>query len=139
MKKIFYSAFITLLLTVIAGCTHNDGDIGHWFGSWLLEEVSVDGTAIRPDPQVMISFQGDIFDAAEVGGQDFYGMWNEENSRLSLAGDPHSGGPAVFPAAFRFGEELNVTVDVLSQDAKSMTWRWTDPRGRTILYTFRHL
>lgn len=31
---------ISPLLAILgAGCTHNDGDIGPWFGTWQLEET----------------------------------------------------------------------------------------------------
>ncbi len=36
----------TLLLAsvfiLMTGCTHNDGDIGPWFGTWQLENVMID-------------------------------------------------------------------------------------------------
>lgn len=42
MKKI-YLICMTALLLVAAGCTQNNGRIGHWFGQWKVERVVVDG------------------------------------------------------------------------------------------------
>ena len=37
-------AIVTLMMAFMAGCTHNNGDIGPLFGSWTLQEIIIDGT-----------------------------------------------------------------------------------------------
>lgn len=46
-KGILCLMMLITTLTLSTGCTHNNGYIGDWFGTWRLEEITVDG---RPDP-----------------------------------------------------------------------------------------
>lgn len=62
MKK-FRNIFLTLLLAVLAaGCTQNNGHIGRIFGSWYLEEATIDGVPMElpVDTETFFSFQSDI-------------------------------------------------------------------------------
>ena len=38
---------MTLLAAATLSCTHNNGDIGVWFGLWKVTSVEVDGSADR--------------------------------------------------------------------------------------------
>ncbi len=43
-------------------CTHNDGDIGDWFGHWKLNEIVVDGTVdANYEHNMFFSFQNSVF------------------------------------------------------------------------------
>lgn len=37
-------AVMAVMMAVVTGCTHNNGDIGPLFGSWTLQEITIDGT-----------------------------------------------------------------------------------------------
>ncbi len=37
-------ALVAIMMAVVSGCTHNNGDIGPLFGSWTLQEIVIDGT-----------------------------------------------------------------------------------------------
>ena len=43
MKKLIYTLFALVALLPLAGCTHNNGDIGPWFGQWRVENITVNG------------------------------------------------------------------------------------------------
>ena len=44
VKQNLINVAIALLLVIVAtACTHNDGDIGPWFGLWRVERLTVDG------------------------------------------------------------------------------------------------
>lgn len=47
---------LTLLAaaTLLGGCTHNNGNIGPWFGTWKL-------TAVEADGEAEAAYQGDMF------------------------------------------------------------------------------
>lgn len=65
------------LLLACTGCTHNDGDIGPWFGTWRLEEITVDG---HPDESyghdIFWQFQNTVFCMRKVTAMyDYYPRW----------------------------------------------------------------
>ena len=50
VKQNLMNAAIALLLVIVAtACTHNDGDIGPWFGLWRVERLIVDGNNGEPN------------------------------------------------------------------------------------------
>lgn len=77
MRYIIQYILLPALLLIATGCTHNDGDIGQWFGTWQLEEVAVDGT---PEPgyshDIFWQFQSTVFCMRKVTGHhDAYPRW----------------------------------------------------------------
>lgn len=73
------------LMASLSGCTHNNGNIGDWFGRWQIMEIKVDGVAMSGyEPVYFLDFQNNILRGIEVGddGYDrntrtFYGTWKE--------------------------------------------------------------
>lgn len=60
MKKI--SLLLLPLILALAGCTQNDGHIGHIFGSWALEEITEDGHPypLAAQNTTVFAFQNEI-------------------------------------------------------------------------------
>ena len=56
MKHLTQLFGMVLLVTLAAGCTHNNGDIGSWFGTWNVERIEIDGVA-QADYQGQYFFQ----------------------------------------------------------------------------------
>ncbi len=54
-------AYLIIISLLCFGCTHNNGDIGPLFGTWVLDGMTVDGDKqdIGPDDTFM-QFQGKI-------------------------------------------------------------------------------
>ncbi len=47
MKKTIYTLVIMVAsMLAMTSCTHNNGDIGLWFGTWHVEQVDMDGSPI---------------------------------------------------------------------------------------------
>lgn len=146
---------ITLLLAVIAlfgcnSCTHLDGDIGDWFGSWLLEEILIDGKpdeAYNPNHSeenlVMVSFQGKVFNMAYLDSSEIYGSWSYAGEILTLvasynAGTNDSVNFNPYPKVLHFpeGEEqLEITVTYIK--SKTMQWQYIDQNGNLLTYNFK--
>ena len=40
MKTLRHTLIALLALVGLCGCTHNDGDIGIWFGTWQVEDIT---------------------------------------------------------------------------------------------------
>lgn len=80
MKKIVMM-FALLAVMALAGCTQNNGHIGHWFGQWKVERVTIDGvdnSDYRGD--VFFCFQGGVFGVRTASGGMYYGIWRETNT-----------------------------------------------------------
>lgn len=84
---------ITLLLWILhlgmSGCTHNNGDIGPWFGAWVVDSINVDG---KPDDtytrNIFWSFQSEVIKISVQHPYgvvaDHFGSWRDEGKTLQL-------------------------------------------------------
>ena len=86
-----FSIFVILLTSLLAACTHNDGDIGPLFGSWQLESIEVDGTVDSSyTGNVFWGFQSSVIRMAVVNEHhehvDYWGTWklSEVSARVSV-------------------------------------------------------
>lgn len=154
-KSIFRSGligFIALFCSfLIGGCFHNDGYIGVYFGSWLIEKIEIDG---EPDPgykgHTMISFQSALFDLTDLdGGGTILGLWEDKDHVITLRGAietasrKDSDGNPIFPITTGFGSgtdnDLTVRLDIVRKDSGKMVWKRTDSDGRVWKYTLKHV
>lgn len=147
--------YLFLIITAIAvgSCTHLDGDIGDWFGSWHLEEMLINGEIDEEyaenqktdHRQVMVSFQGKIFNMAYIGNREIYGTWNYAGEVLTLVANYNAGSGYEapddfdpFPVVLHFPgdvEQVEITVNYINK--KTMQWQLIDQNGRLITYNFR--
>ena len=81
MKKILY----ILLIFIAAGCTHNNGDIGDWFGMWKLESVKTGNDVVEVGDRFM-SFQNQVVGLLSLDNETSvttsYGLFEEKNDSL---------------------------------------------------------
>lgn len=74
----------------LASCTHNNGDIGHWFGTWKLEKIEVDGVPQEDyKGNIIWKFQSDIVwmgvvNDAEHTVTNSFGTWTCFEDILTL-------------------------------------------------------
>ena len=154
-----FRAFGIIFMTTVllSGCTQPEGNIGHWFGSWYLQEILIGGeidkdyegyladdkTLDRLD--VLVSFQGNVFNMGYLNGNTIYGTWSYAGETLTLIASYNAGGgyedsrfnpyPKVlyFPAG---EEEMEITVTKLT--SRTMQWQYTDQAlGKVITYNFK--
>ena len=60
-------------------CTQNNGHIGHWFGQWKVERVTIDGQDDADyKGNVFFCFQGAVFGVRTSAGGMWYGRWEEQ-------------------------------------------------------------
>ena len=67
MKKLtIIFAFVAML--AMSGCVQNNGHIGHWFGLWKVERVTIDGQDDADyKGNVFFAFQGAVFGVRHTG------------------------------------------------------------------------
>ena len=91
------SLTLALVAVTLGGCTHNNGDIGPWFGAWRVESITVDGelAADYAPPYLIWKFQGNVTliqqrDDVTHTGYDMYGTWEQDGDRLTVNFDYNS-------------------------------------------------
>ena len=142
-------------LMLFSGCMQHDGYIGDWFGSWHLEEMLIDGEVDEQyaenqkndDKQVMVNFQGKIFNMAYIQGSEIYGTWSYAGEILTLIASYHSGNGynnpiwfTPYPVVLHFPadvEQIEITVNYIN--GKTMQWQYIDQNGRLITYNWRKI
>lgn len=152
MNKVLY-IFALAAAFLFMGCTRPEGNIGDWFGSWYLEEMLIDGSideeyaedkASVEENQVMISFQGNVFNLGYLNGNHIYGTWSYAGEILILVASYNAGGgyqdPKFdpFPKVMHFpSNEEQIEITVTKITSKIMQWQYIDQNGRLITYNFR--
>lgn len=86
MKKILAHIILTVAaLLALSGCSHNNGDIGPWFGLWHLDAIEIDGEPDTDyDGNYYFLFQGKVFCIRWVNDQqheliESYAQWQESD------------------------------------------------------------
>ncbi|MGN0212892.1 MAG: hypothetical protein ACI4AN_08130 [Muribaculaceae bacterium] len=80
---------VAIVLTIVAACTKNNGDIGVWFGLWKVTSVEVDGSADRKyKGNVYFSFQNTTFEQKLVKDdhsvKQVFGEWREADGKMTI-------------------------------------------------------
>ena len=89
-RKLAAMFVMILVMTGFCGCTRNNGDIGPWFGTWKLTEITIDGTADAGyKGNIFWKFQNDVFEMVRVNtnsvdtyADTHYATWNEDNGYI---------------------------------------------------------
>ena len=83
MKQIAKNMILLAALLVVASCTTNNGDIGPWFGTWRVTEITTDGVADADyQGNMFFKFQSTVFEMLLVhddhGTENRFGIWNDD-------------------------------------------------------------
>lgn len=133
------SLMALLLLPVIAGCTHNNGDIGPLYGNWKLETVDTELAKYRPaaeDWPVFWGFQSSTIRMAHVGTDNSmdqrFGNYRLYDNTLFLE---FTGNSAEFHPLLSLPDECEL--QVLELSGKRLVVRYIPGEGEDVVYTFR--
>lgn len=133
---------LAVLLTATA-CTHNNGDIGDWFGTWTIDEITKDGTAVNLDPAndgsaYFIQFQTSVVCLRKTDDRhnslESYGTWQENGDQLTIdLPDEHA------RDIYFTGMNNHNTFTISSRDSKNVVMETVDDGGVRYRYTLRKL
>lgn len=143
MKRVATHIILAVVaLITLSGCTHNDGDIGHWFGLWHLDSIEVDGTpAADYDGDIYFMFQSKVFcvrcvDEFNHGYVESFARWQESDDHhsMTLSFVDNRFSPTVLPL---IPLELVTTFSVVTLNEKDMILKHTHSEtGLTYTYYF---
>lgn len=148
MKKLIFTFFIAV---VLCGCRFNNGDIGDFFGSWLLESMTVDGA--EPEDfdgeSTYWEFQNNIIRISRVSSyldiESRWGTWIDDGSQLFLDFTHYEDGVDPGSGQYRAPEWLDmpqnevIALTFEKRASRRMTlWR-TDALGRRVVYSLRKI
>lgn len=127
-------------LVALNGCTHNNGDIGDLFGTWKLEEITVDGQADGAyGDNIVWKFQSSIIEMQQVNEAlhetlNSFGTWSRPQDgvmRLDFTHtdndnpEPGSLGYSPLPAT-HLPAGCVINLDVLQLNGSKMRLRYID-------------
>ena len=145
MKKL--ANILILILAVGLSSCQNDGYIGDLFGTWRLDEYTLDGKVQKGQlvETTTFSFQNDIVyvvalkDEHQTHNEQF-GTWNDAGETFTLnfthSDSETEPGKDIYSAPTWIGmtsvEPMVMTVD--ERSSRDMTFRWVSPDGATHIY-----
>lgn len=138
----------------LGGCTRNNGDIGDWFGTWQMTEVSADGVADgKYAANVFWKFQNDVISLVRVNTgvgehsrSQVWGTWEDNDDYLYLnftysedatPGDPN-GTYQYIPLEethLPYGEVSALRIESRSGDKMRLEYKAAD--GVAYMYTLK--
>ena len=88
MKKTAIYIISLFILLTLGSCTRNHGDIGIWFGTWHVEQITVGGSPENVLGDYFFQFQSKVFRVSKVYGHEqlveSYGTWEESGDGNTL-------------------------------------------------------
>lgn len=96
MKRYIYTILALVAIVCTSSCTQNNGNIGDLFGSWVLEEVTIDGTPadMAEDTPTVFSFQSNVVRVTYYDDEyyhfNYLGTWTRSDNTLDFNFTHHS-------------------------------------------------
>ncbi len=121
------------MLTLVA-CTQNNGNIGHWFGQWKVERITIDGID-APDYQgnYFFCFQSGVFGVRTAAGDMTFARWTEDkNTGIVTVSFKEAHG--VSEACREIYLDENVTFRLVSHNDKTKVLEQVKDDGKTYTY-----
>lgn len=142
---------LTAVTALTQGCTHNNGDIGRWFGTWSVENILVNGEPYAAyDHNMVWKFQNSVFSMQLINTnpiihdrQQRWGSWSESGNTLILdfthSDNTDAPGEGIYvPFLVSLLNRTGVTVlDIEKSDGKSLTLGFTNNQGERITYLIK--
>ena len=128
---------ICMIMILLSACTRNHGDIGIWFGTWHVDQITAGGTPVNVEGDYFFQFQNKVFRVSNVGAhqqvEESYGTWQEnEGGKMAIDFPDASVYYIVMP-----GLEAHNEFTVTTTSSSDVTFTKTDANGTTYTYHLR--
>ena len=89
LRNLYISSLFVLILSLCVGCTHNNGDIGPFFGKWKMQRMTINGVDDASYKcNVFWSFQsstiGFIRVVSDTRYNDTFGNWAVDDAYTTM-------------------------------------------------------
>lgn len=127
---------------LMTACTRNDGDIGVWFGTWVVESISRDDTPVNESDNVMLMiFQSSVLETKPIDplGDNYgrFATWHESNGVMIIDAAPDATGMKGLYAGLLLPDEDGIRLEILQQTSRSAVLQWQSPDGYRLTYKLR--
>lgn len=123
-----------MAMLAMSGCVQNNGHIGHWFGQWKVERVTIDGQDDEDyEGGVFFCFQGAVFGVRTSTGGMWYGRW-AENDKGMVDVVFNTDESAVPPAYLHVHLDEKMIFRLVSHKGSDKVLEYVGPDGKTYTY-----
>ncbi|MBR5169484.1 MAG: lipocalin-like domain-containing protein [Muribaculaceae bacterium] len=135
MKKTTLYLLSLMAVLLLSACTRNHGDIGIWFGTWHVEQITAGGTPVNVEGDYFFQFQNKVFRVSQVYGHEqlveSFGSWEEDETSNKMTIDFLD--PTVYYIVMP-GLEVHNEFTITHTSSKEITFTKTDAAGTTFAY-----
>ncbi len=132
-KTLLYMRSLAVVL-LMASCTRNHGDIGMWFGTWHVEQITAGGAPTDVEGDNFFQFQSKVFRVSRVYGHEqlveSFGTWEENDGGKMTVSFPD---PVVYYISMP-GLEAHNDFTVTTTSSSDVIFTKTNADG--IIYTY---
>ncbi len=120
-------------MLMLGSCLQNNGHIGHWFGQWKVERITIDGT---DDPEYagdyFFCFQSGVFGVRSSGGITF-ARWKEDEQTglINISFEEAYGASGTCKKIYL---DNDVTFRLVSHEGKKKVLEQVKDDGKTYTY-----
>ena len=123
-----------MAMLAMSGRVQNNGHIGHWFGQWKVERVTIDGQDDADyEGGVFFCFQGAVFGVRTSTGGMWYGRW-AENDKGMVDVVFNTDESAVPPAYLHVHLDEKMIFRLVSHKGSDKVLEYVGPDGKTYTY-----
>lgn len=140
-----------LVAVAFCGCRMNNGDIGDFFGSWLLYSMTIDGNEAEnfDTESTYWEFQNNIIEISRVDSHyqkwGRWGTWVDDGDRLLLdythGDEDYAPGTDIYQASewLYFPSNQIIVLNFVERQSKRMVLSMQDDKDRRIVYSLRKI
>lgn len=140
-----------LVAVAFCGCRMNNGDIGDFFGSWLLYSMTIDGQEAEgfDTESTYWEFQNNIIEISRVDSHyqkwGRWGTWVDDGDRLLLdythGDEDYAPGTDIYqaPEWLYFPSNQIIVLNFVERQSKRMVLSMQDDKDRRIVYSLRKI
>ena len=148
MKNFIFRFFTASFICILMSCTHNNGDIGDYFGTWKLTHIEIDGHADDSyKGNIFWQFQSQVFCMRQVLPEHDidvrWGSWKElPDNVLELNfthhDDEHPAGSDYYSPLPATGLAPAVNhLDIVTMNSSEMVLTYHNDKGETLRYRLK--